>query len=81
MQSLTVLGFIIAKSVINQISTQANANCSIRSADQQLNEMNVVRSMMNTHIYCLRTFRNFVRSDWMAGNRLHLGDILGNLKS
>ncbi len=51
MQSVTVLGFIVVKSIIHQIPVQSNANCSIKSADQQLNEIPVARCMMNMYTF------------------------------
>ncbi len=50
-QPLTVLEFIFAKSTIHQIPVQSNSNCSIKSADQQLNELSVARWMMNVYIF------------------------------
>ncbi len=47
MQSVTVLEFIFTKRFIHQIPVQSNANCSIKSEDQQLNELTVTRWMMN----------------------------------
>ena len=51
MQSVTVLEFIFAKSFIHQIPVQSNANCSMKSADQQLNEISVARWMMNVYTF------------------------------
>ena len=50
-QSLKVLRFLVAQSIIYQIPVQSNANCSIKSADQQLTEITVVRWMMNVHTF------------------------------
>ncbi len=51
MQSVTVLEFIFANSIIHQLSVQSNANCSIKSADQQLNETLVAGWMMNVNTF------------------------------
>ena len=50
MQLVTILGFIVDKS-IHQIPVQSNANCSIKSAGQQLNEISVARWMMNVYTF------------------------------
>ncbi len=47
MQSVRVLRFIVAKSIIHQICVQPNGNCSMKSADQQLSEIAVANWMMN----------------------------------
>ena len=51
MQSVTVLDFIVAKSFIHQIPVQPNANCSTKSAHQQLNKIAVARWMMNVYTF------------------------------
>ncbi len=51
MQSVTVWEFTFAKSFIHQIPVQSNANFSIKSADQQLNELSVAWWMMNVYAF------------------------------
>ncbi len=51
MQSVTVLEFIFVKSIIHQTPVQSNVNSSIKSADQQLNEISVARWMMNVYTF------------------------------
>ena len=53
MQSVRVLRFLVAKRIIHQISVKPNANCSMKSADQQLSEITVAKWMMNMcTFYC-----------------------------
>ncbi len=49
MQSVTVLRFIVAKSIVHQIPVQSNANCSMKSENQQPNEISVAMWMMNVY--------------------------------
>ncbi len=52
MQSVRVLRFIVAKSIIDQMPVQSNANCSLKSAGQQLSEISeitVAKWMMNMY--------------------------------